>query len=40
MAERLAHLYRQGRLSEPGLARAVERGWIDADAADALRAEH
>ena len=39
MADRIADLYRAGRLSEQGLDRAVERGWIDADAADALRAE-
>ena len=39
MADRIANLYRSGRLSEQGLDRAVERGWIGAEAADALRAE-
>lgn len=39
MADRIAYLYRSGRLSEAGLDRAIERGWISQEQADALRAE-
>jgi len=38
MYETLKRLYREGRLTDTGLARAVERGWIMQAQADEIKA--
>jgi len=37
MRERVAALYRAGRLTDAGLDNAVSRGWITADDAEQIR---
>ena len=37
MYERLAAMYADGRLDSAGLDKAVTRGWITAEQADAIR---
>jgi hypothetical protein len=38
MLERLTHLWRTGQLDQDGLGRAVARGWVTQEQADAIAA--